>query len=491
MKDALLIELAATWELQADTGGDGLNKFEPAAREALRMCADCLRMLVDASPVEPAAPLQPPSDAAYQFEVWLGDEFCASGDAPSIGEMRAEASRYAAQYAQDGPIDVLEFVRHPLAAAPAPDLRAEMAVGLLPAMGYAWVGDAWVATAAPAQPAAQPEPFQARMDKWLLACFGEVIARDKSERNHRFLEEALELVQSAGCTVHEAHQLVDYTYGRPAGDMRQEVGGVVTTLAALCQAQDIDMEQAAEDELARIWTKVEKIRAKQAAKPKHSPLPEAAQPEPPLLALLAKERQRIADADRTLRQARQFLRRLNGPDTALAQEFNNILHALGTYESDHEANQRREDAAQDPPRAHPVPGGIGYDSADMMAYADRRVAAAAQAQPEPQAAPAGVLTRNQQLRRMCDAMRPLLTEAVAGGLWPRGWPGLWPIAEAALDALAAPAQAQAEALTDDRILEVATRLFPRWREDIQPRFVLELARGGPRRSPLTPKEPKA
>ena len=33
------------------------------------------------------------------------------------------------------------------------------------------------------------------------------------------------------------------------------------------------MNTAGEIELARIWTKVEPIRAKQAAKPKHSPLP--------------------------------------------------------------------------------------------------------------------------------------------------------------------------------------------------------------------------
>lgn len=124
----------------------------------------------------------------------------------------------------------------------------------------------------PAAPAAQS--FQQRMDAWLLACFGETIARDKAERNHRFLEEALELVQAAGCTASEAHQLVDYTFGRPVGETRQEVGGVVTTLAALCAAHEIDMDAAAEAELARIWTKVDVIRAKQAAKPKHSPLPE-------------------------------------------------------------------------------------------------------------------------------------------------------------------------------------------------------------------------
>ncbi|MGF3022713.1 hypothetical protein ACQVP2_07775 [Methylobacterium aquaticum] len=115
--------------------------------------------------------------------------------------------------------------------------------------------------------------FQGRVDPWLIACFGEEIARDKQERAHRFLEEALEMVQAAGCTAHEAHQLVAYVFGRPAGEMAQEVGGVMTTLAAFCLAHGLDMHEAGETELARIWMKVEKIRAKQAAKPKHSPLP--------------------------------------------------------------------------------------------------------------------------------------------------------------------------------------------------------------------------
>ncbi len=118
--------------------------------------------------------------------------------------------------------------------------------------------------------------FQARVQPWLLACFGELIAGDREERNHRFLEEALELVQASGCSASEAHQLVDYVYGRPVGEPAQEVGGVMVTLAALCLANGLDMHTAAETELARIWTMVEKIRAKQAAKPKHSPLPQAA-----------------------------------------------------------------------------------------------------------------------------------------------------------------------------------------------------------------------
>jgi len=119
-----------------------------------------------------------------------------------------------------------------------------------------------------------PEPFQSRVKPWLTKCFGDEISNNKPERNHRFLEEALELVQACGCTDSEAHQLVDYVYGRDVGEKQQEVGGVMVTLAALCLAQNIDMHECGETELARVWTKVEKIRAKQAAKPKHSPLPQ-------------------------------------------------------------------------------------------------------------------------------------------------------------------------------------------------------------------------
>lgn len=118
-------------------------------------------------------------------------------------------------------------------------------------------------------------PFQQRVDDWMLTCFGPEIAADREERNHRLLEEALELVQANRCTASEAHQLVDYVFARPAGDPRQEAGGVMVTLAALCLASGLDMHEAGEAELLRVWEKMDAIRAKQAAKPKHSPLPEA------------------------------------------------------------------------------------------------------------------------------------------------------------------------------------------------------------------------
>ena len=60
---------------------------------------------------------------------------------------------------------------------------------------------------------------------------------------------------------------------RPVGDPVQELGGVMVTAAALSLASGLDMHAAGETELARNWTKVESIRAKQAARPKNSPLP--------------------------------------------------------------------------------------------------------------------------------------------------------------------------------------------------------------------------
>lgn len=116
--------------------------------------------------------------------------------------------------------------------------------------------------------------YQERVHKWILHCFGATIGADKIERNHRFLEESLELVQAGGCTASEAHQLVDYVFARPIGETFQEAGGVMTTLAALCNAHEINLSNAAEAELARVWAKTEQIRAKQAAKPRYSPLPE-------------------------------------------------------------------------------------------------------------------------------------------------------------------------------------------------------------------------
>lgn len=116
-------------------------------------------------------------------------------------------------------------------------------------------------------------PFQMRVHSFVLTCFGGEIAYDMKERGHRFLEESIELYQAVGCTKEDAHTLVDYVFNRPTGEASNEVGGVMVTLAALCNAANIDHKTEAETELTRIWGIIEKIRAKHQSKPMASPLP--------------------------------------------------------------------------------------------------------------------------------------------------------------------------------------------------------------------------
>lgn len=115
--------------------------------------------------------------------------------------------------------------------------------------------------------------FQSEVWKWCKDCFGLPTAVDYKERNHRFLEEALELVQASGCSKEDAHALVDYVYGRDVGNIKQEVGGVMVTLAALCNAQGVTIEDCAWTEIKRCIEKTPQIREKQANKPK-GPLPQ-------------------------------------------------------------------------------------------------------------------------------------------------------------------------------------------------------------------------
>lgn len=120
--------------------------------------------------------------------------------------------------------------------------------------------------------------LQYRVQPWMMACFGPEIAADRLERADRLLEEVFELLQSGNYPRERIRALEEYTFSREKGEPMQEVGGVMITLAAYCLAHDLDMHLAGEAELARIWTKVEKIRAKQAAKPTGSALPVAVLP---------------------------------------------------------------------------------------------------------------------------------------------------------------------------------------------------------------------
>ena len=148
--------------------------------------------------------------------------------------------------------------------------------GALPLSGSVLRPSGGAAKASPAEPLvpnAGLAPFQRGVDAWMDACFGDEIKADVQERCDRFVEESLEFVQAAGYSAERAHALVDYTFGRPLGEINQEVGGVMVTLAAMCNTLRIDIGDAAETELARVWTKIDKIRAKQAGKPTGSALP--------------------------------------------------------------------------------------------------------------------------------------------------------------------------------------------------------------------------
>lgn len=110
--------------------------------------------------------------------------------------------------------------------------------------------------------------YQQQVRQWVLHCFGQQVADDIATRCFRFFEEAGELCQALGMRKEDALKLVEYTWNRPPGEPRQEMGGVMVTLAALATPAGIIMEREGWSELARIMLPAvtEKIRAKQQAK---------------------------------------------------------------------------------------------------------------------------------------------------------------------------------------------------------------------------------
>jgi hypothetical protein len=98
--------------------------------------------------------------------------------------------------------------------------------------------------------------------------FGPEVSADYKERGFRFGEEAIELLQANGTTKEDVLKLVDYVYSRPIGELHQEVGGTMVTLAALCEARGLDMIVKGVQEIARCERPEvrARIQAKQQAK---------------------------------------------------------------------------------------------------------------------------------------------------------------------------------------------------------------------------------
>lgn len=74
------------------------------------------------------------------------------------------------------------------------------------------------------------------------------------ERALRFLEEALELVQTCELSKAQIYKLVDYVMDRPVGRFDQEIGGTMVTLYALAGQCLSDVEDATNREIERINT---------------------------------------------------------------------------------------------------------------------------------------------------------------------------------------------------------------------------------------------
>lgn len=111
--------------------------------------------------------------------------------------------------------------------------------------------------------------FQLESLLWAINTFGIETATNKEERNLRFLEESLELVQSLGMSEEKVRALVDYIFDRPLGEPKQEVGGVLVTLALLCSSNGIQMQEVGYEELDRIVENSSKIGEKWKSKPTH------------------------------------------------------------------------------------------------------------------------------------------------------------------------------------------------------------------------------
>lgn len=95
--------------------------------------------------------------------------------------------------------------------------------------------------------------FQLDATTWAASTFeGRPSWSSRRERMMRFLEEAIELAQAVGLEQADADALVRYVYGRPVGELRQEIGGTMVSFAVLAEVLLEDIGAAATEELRRV-----------------------------------------------------------------------------------------------------------------------------------------------------------------------------------------------------------------------------------------------
>ena len=105
--------------------------------------------------------------------------------------------------------------------------------------------------------------IQQTMREWVISRLGKR-AMNRKERARRFIEEAVELVQSCGLPLSEVTPIVNFVYQKPKGRIGQEIGGVYTTLVTLAEASNCDAHICALMECDRIHSlPPEKFRNRQ------------------------------------------------------------------------------------------------------------------------------------------------------------------------------------------------------------------------------------
>lgn len=158
MRDAILIELATTWELQAETGGDGLNKLQPPARETLRACADTLRMLVSTNTAPHPAYDQRPGVGTFALPAALHPETAklVAGFASALAQkLRAAERKYGYSDGWTSPDWVDECREHLLEHVAKGDPRDVAAY-----CAFLWHHGASTASKRPKQPSDNEEATQ-------------------------------------------------------------------------------------------------------------------------------------------------------------------------------------------------------------------------------------------------------------------------------------------------------------------------------------------
>ena len=96
---------------------------------------------------------------------------------------------------------------------------------------------------------------QAVVEGWVRRTFGDALMDNPKERARRVVEEAIETLRVAGVSQQEAQALVQAVYAKPPGELRQEIGGVVVTLLALCAHHNMRLDDTAKTEISRILSK--------------------------------------------------------------------------------------------------------------------------------------------------------------------------------------------------------------------------------------------